>query len=127
MSTNKIYAGIHWSQRKKIKDDVIGFAAAFCRPLQQVDTYPIEIKYRFFFVTRPLDTLNCAAIAKMFEDALCALGVIKDDGPKYVTRAIIEVIVLPKLAAQAKKKIGSLGPAHGQESEDQLEIIINQI
>lgn len=127
MSTNQIYAGIHWSRRKKIKDDVISFAAAFCRPVQKVDAYPVEITYRFSFASRPLDTLNCAAMAKMFEDALRALGVLEDDSPKYVTRAIIEVVVLPKIAAQDKKTVKHLGKTFRQENEDWLELIINKI
>ncbi len=124
-STNKIYAGIHWSRRKEIKDSILDIARYFCRPVQKVRSYPVEIRYRFFFVSRALDTLNCAFLAKMFEDALRALTVIEDDDPKHVARSILEVIMVPK--PEGKKKTADLGPQKSEKVEDQLEITIQTI
>lgn len=127
VSTNKIYAGTHWSKRKQIKDNVLDYAAAFCRPLKAVDTYPVEIHYQFLFLSRPLDTLNTAYLAKCFEDSLVSLGVIKDDSPKYVKKTILEV-PLP-VTKKGQKTFGSsiaeIGP--GTKKEDWLIITINKI
>jgi len=122
ISTNKIYAGIHWTKRREAKDSVLGYATAFCRPVQKVGSYPVEIRYRFLFRTRPLDTLNTALLAKMFEDALCALGVLEDDDPKHVARSILEVDVVPK--GQSQKKTHALRPQNNVQDEDWLEILI---
>lgn len=116
-STNKIYAGTHWSKRKTLKDSILDYAAGFCRPVQSVESYPVEIRYRFTFKSRVLDTLNCAYMAKMFEDAFRAIGVIEDDDPKYVARSIIEVVSTPK--SKTKEK--------GRKDEDWLEIFIKSI
>lgn len=124
-STNKIYAGIHWAKRKSTKDSVLSYANAFCRPIVKIESYPVQISYRFFFVTRALDTLNTAYLAKMFEDALRTIGILEDDSPQFVARTILEVTaVSPKKAAPPK---GSVGEKAIKENEDQLEIVIESI
>ena len=95
-STNKIYAGVHWAKRKEIKDNIESHARVFCRPVEKFGQYPIQICYKFFFVSRPLDTLNTSAMAKMFEDALCAFEIIKDDSYQYVAKTILEVVKIEK-------------------------------
>ena len=125
ISTNKIYAGVHWSKRKQIKDDVSGYAMAFCRPIQEIESYPVEIRYRFLFRTRPLDTLNTAYMSKMFEDSLVSLGVIKDDTPRYVARAVLEVPLLN--SEERSKEIDPSGEKNIEEDEDWLIITINKI
>jgi len=126
VSTNKIYEGIHWTKRRKIKDSFHDYARVFCRPLKQNESYPVEITYRFFFVTRPLDTLNTAFMAKMFEDSLCTLGVIKDDNLKYVKRSILEVAVVPR--QKNKKGSATQREKTGEEiTEDFVEISINNL
>lgn len=112
ISTNQIYSGIHWAKRKKIKDDIFNLTRISCREIKQIESYPVEIVYRYHFSSRALDTLNCAFMSKMFEDSLCSLGVIKDDTPTYVSRAVIEVF------AEAKKT---------NNKEDWVEITINSI
>lgn len=125
ISTNKIYAGVHWGQRQSIKERVLDTAKRFCYPIQKIESYPVEIVYRFVFRSRPLDTLNCAYMSKMFEDALCALEVIKDDSPQYVARTVIEVIAVPK--SKVKKEINDMGKKKRSKIEDWLEITIKSL
>jgi len=123
-STNKIYAGEHWSKRKEFKDSVLSYAVHFCRPVQRVDTYPVEIRYKFFFTSRPLDSLNTAYLAKCFEDALHSLGVLEDDDPKHVAKSCLEVIKIDK--KKTKTAVVGLGPAQNAQNEDWLEITIKE-
>lgn len=125
ISTNAIYAGIHWTKRKELKDSILSIAGFFCKPVQKVKSYPIEIGYRFIFASKPLDTTNTTFMVKMFEDALCAIGILEDDSPKYVARTIIEVVVVPK--KKNKEKSSGLGPQKSKKDEDWLEIIIKSI
>ena len=94
-STNKFYAGTHWTKRKELKNGFLGNVARVCKKLEQIDSYPIQIRYRFIFETRALDTLNCAIMAKCIEDALVSIRVLKEDDPAHVARTIIEVVKRP--------------------------------
>ncbi len=126
VSTNKIYAGIHWTKRKESADAIHSVATGFCRPVQKVQSYPVEIRYKFVFVTRPLDTLNCAYMAKCIEDAFRAIGILEDDSPSYVARTIIEVHEQSKGKSKKRLKSSSKEDAE-KEVEDRVEIIINSI
>lgn len=125
VSTNKIYAGEHWTKRKQLKDSLISVAGYFCRPVQRIESYPVEISYRFIFGTRALDTLNCAYMAKMFEDALRSFEILKDDDPKCVARSIIEVVALPP--EKRPKTPGTQSKASDAEDKDWLELTITSI
>lgn len=121
-STNKIYAGEHWSKRKQLKDGIASVAAVFCRPVRSIESYPVEIRYRFCFVSRPLDTLNCAYMAKAFEDAFRSLGILEDDDPAHVARTVLEVDVFPRKKGSSSDDASS---AQGDAPhEDQLEVTI---
>lgn len=123
-STNKIYAGEHWSKRKEFKDSVFSYARYFCRPIKEFGPYPVEISYKFFFTSRALDTLNCAYMAKCFEDALHTLGVLEDDDPKHVAKSCLEVIKIDK--KKTALAVAHMGPAQNAKNEDWLEITINK-
>lgn len=125
VSTNKIYAGEHWSKRKQIKDSLLSVAGYFCRPARKIESYPVQISYRFLFGTRALDTLNCAYMAKMFEDALRAFGILEEDDPKYVARSIIEVVVVPR--PKGSKATNAQGKKADAEDQDWLELSITSI
>ena len=125
VSTNRIYAGIHWTKRKKIKDSILDIAAVFFRPIQRILAYPVEIRYRFIFSSRALDTTNTTFLVKMFEDALRALEIIKDDSPQYVARTVIEVVVVPR--TKNKKAPHDMGQKKVEKNEDWLEITIKTI
>lgn len=125
LSVNKIYSNAHWGVRKKIKDDVFGYVAGFCRPIQKPKSYPVEIRYRFLFRNRAFDTTNCSGMVKMFEDALRAVGILENDSPQYVARTIIEVVKITK--TKTKKKTADLRQKKNEENEDYLEIQIKEI
>jgi hypothetical protein len=86
ISTNKIYAGLHWTARKKIKK-------SFAKVLfvaQPVTEFPVDVYYNFHLKGKRLDSLNLAFMAKMIEDCIVAKGILTDDTPKYVRRSILE-------------------------------------
>lgn len=123
ISTNKFYAGTsNWNKRKQTKDIVLDYAASFCQPDDPVNSYPVEIGYKFIFSSRALDTLNTAIMAKMFEDALCALKILEDDSPSYVRRSSLEVV--KQTAQKGKETHESFGQKGNAKNEDWLEIII---
>lgn len=83
LSTNDIYAGIHWSVRAKYKDMMrwtLITSIAKIKPVEQC-----VLKFAFFFKNKPLDCSNCTFMAKMIEDCLVEHKILKDDSPKYVT------------------------------------------
>lgn len=125
VSTNEIYAGIHWTKRKQIKDSIASVATGFCRSNKRIGSYPVEISYRFIFGTKPLDTLNTAYMAKMFEDALRSLGILEDDDPAHVTRSVLEVVAVAR--PKNKKNAAAQSQQAHAEDKDWLEIKINSL
>lgn len=88
VSTNKVYAGVHWRKRKEWADL---YHQEFW-PIKgkvKVEKYPVVITYDFSFKANALDSLNCAMMAKMLEDGMVAVGILKDDCPEYVAKSII--------------------------------------
>ncbi len=121
VSTNKIYAGIHWAKRKEIKDGFLNLAVIFCRPVQRVESYPVRIHYRFVFASRGLDTLNTAFMAKMLEDSFRTIGILEEDDPAHVAETILEVVVLPK----KKRSKGSDDERSKDDAKDEDFVEIN--
>lgn len=101
ISTNKFYAGLHWSKRKEVKDGFLDLAGSFCRGIPKIESYPVEIEYKFFFRSRPLDSLNTSIMAKILEDAFRAIGILEEDDAAHVKRSILEVNILPKKKRKA--------------------------
>jgi len=58
----------------------------------------------------------------MFEDAMVSLGLIPDDSPEYVARAIIEVC--KSSSTESKKKASPLGSKEDPKNPDYLIITI---
>jgi len=83
VSTNKIYAGTHWAQRKKIAD--LYHMSLIEHKGHKVTEYPVEITYIFRFKTKPLDSTNCMFMAKCLEDGLIKNGIIEDDSYQHVS------------------------------------------
>lgn len=125
VSTNKIYAGIHWTKRKESADAIHSVATGFCRPIKRVESYPVEIIYRFVFTSRSLDTLNCAYMAKCIEDAFRAIGILEDDSPSYVARTIIESVAESKTKDRTKVRVQ--GKKNNAQHEDFVDITINSL
>ena len=83
VSTNTIYAGVHWSVRQK---HTVLFQNYLWHLKGKINikTYPVEISYRFTFKRNPLDTTNVSYMAKLLEDALVVHRVIDGDNPSHV-------------------------------------------
>lgn len=86
VSLNKVYAGVHWRTRQEWADLYHGELLEIKGKLK-VGKYPVEIFYDFHFTKNPLDSLNCAMMAKMIEDGMVGAGVLVDDDPKYVVES----------------------------------------
>jgi len=68
VSLNKWYAGMHWTKRKKLKDNyTILVRSQFS---QQLPPKSYNTEYHFTFKSRPLDASNCVAMVKMVEDII---------------------------------------------------------
>lgn len=88
ISLNRIYSGVHWNTRREWADDYHEHIWAL-QIKQKITKYPVKIRYIFTFANAPLDTLNCALMAKMIEDGLKREGVIVEDNWKNVNEASI--------------------------------------
>lgn len=88
-STNKIYKGCHWAERRKHAQD--GHKACYT-----VQSHAFKQAVTITF--RPVvgkgdtvrDTSNYSYTAKMIEDGLVRIGLLKDDSTKWVKRIILE-------------------------------------
>ena len=77
-SLNKIYAGVHWIERKKDKDTYsIIIKNQFKEVLSKENEY--RVAYEFNFKNKPLDISNCVYMLKLIEDIL-----FEDDTYKIV-------------------------------------------
>jgi len=83
ISLNKWYAGMHWTKRKKIKDNyTLIVKSQFNKTLPKTNTYNTE--YHFEFKSRALDASNCVAMVKMIEDII-----FEDDSYKVIKSILI--------------------------------------
>lgn len=83
VSTNKIYAGMHWTARNKLKDLYQMTMMQFKNKTQELD-YPIDSTYIFTFKGKMLDVSNCTYMVKLLEDGLKVNKIIPDDDAKHV-------------------------------------------
>lgn len=83
ISLNKWYSGMHWTKRKKIKDNYTTIVKSqFNKTLPKTNTYNTE--YHFTFKSRALDASNCVAMVKMIEDII-----FENDSYKVVKSILI--------------------------------------
>jgi hypothetical protein len=83
ISLNKWYSGMHWTKRKKIKDNyTLIVKSQFKNILPKTKIYNTE--YHFTFKSRPLDASNCVAMVKMIEDII-----FETDGYKIIKSILI--------------------------------------
>ena len=82
LSTNNIYAGTHWSVRKKHKDLFLWGFIEVASKIKPVDKCNLE--FEFQFRSKPLDCDNCSYMVKLLIDCLRHYGKIKDDTLDYV-------------------------------------------
>lgn len=79
-SANKIYAGTHWTVRKKQADQVHEMVMWLTRGKEQFNA-PVDITIEF---NCRLDIDNCSYPAKLIIDGLRHSGVLIDDTKKYI-------------------------------------------
>jgi hypothetical protein len=83
ISWNKMYSGLHWSDRKAEVDRVHLAVRAALDPDWPMFSGPVAIIVTAYFKNRRIQ-LDCSNIAaKLYEDGLIG-WLIEDDGPKYV-------------------------------------------
>ncbi len=99
ISTNAIYAGTHWTKRKKLKDSYLWLTKGPFKLLKPAEG-KVDIDFTFFWAGRALDSSNVSFLVKMLEDCLVEYGIIKDDTIKHVGRVSME---------SKKSKSGSRG------------------
>ena len=89
ISTNAIYAGVHWTKRKKLKDSYLWLTKGPFKQLKPAEGR-VDLSFTFFWAGRSLDSSNCSFLCKMFEDCLVEYGVLKDDTIKHVAKISME-------------------------------------
>lgn len=90
-TTNKIWAGIHWAERKRLKDECresfsgsqLADICTFTQPVCLSFTPLVPTGKRLF------DTSNYSAMVKAIEDCMVEGGVFIDDNAKYVRQILI--------------------------------------
>ena len=83
ISTNKIYAGVHWTGRKHQKDLYLMATKYDMKKIEKIES-KVDLEFTFYFKSRVLDSSNCSYMGKLLEDCLVAHGVLQDDTIKYV-------------------------------------------
>ena len=91
VSSNKIYAGIHYRVRKKLKDDYLLLTKKLFKSLNPVKG-KVNIDFTFYFSSTCLDSSNCSFMAKMLEDSLVTYGVLENDTIKFVGKVSLEAV-----------------------------------
>lgn len=82
VSTNAIYAGIHWKKRQKLAD--LYHASLIEYRNEKITEYPVDISFVFTFKGRVLDCDNCMMMGKLLIDGLRHWKILKDDSPEFV-------------------------------------------
>lgn len=83
-SLNEIYAGKHWTKRKKIKDTYkLIIKSQFKHLFSKLEKYTVV--YDFRFKNKPLDVSNTVYMLKLIEDVI-----FEDDAYKIVTEIKIK-------------------------------------
>ena len=84
LSLNKWYAGAHWTERKRIKDNYsLIIRNQFNVTLSKEKKY--HVSYSFLFKGSPLDASNCGAMVKLIEDII-----FEDDNYKIIKSITIQ-------------------------------------
>ena len=84
-TTNKIFSGIHYSKRSRIKTDFRWWYKSLKKVPICIDHGPIHLHFKFTFKKRAYDCDNCSFMGKMILDCMVKDGAFKDDSPKYIS------------------------------------------
>lgn len=86
---NKIYAGVHWSKRKKQAEEIHALVR-YELYRQKIPRKPFEKPVEIIFkYNSRLDVSNHGYLSKLIEDALKGYLIV-DDSRKYVKRIVQE-------------------------------------
>jgi hypothetical protein len=96
VSSNKIYAGTHWTKRNKLKESYLWITKGPFSKLKPVESL-CDLTFEFYFVKNALDSSNCGYMAKMLEDCLVECKILQGDTIKHVRK-----ITLQSLKSQFK-------------------------
>jgi len=91
VSTNKIYAGSHWTKRKKYADYFHLIVLSDCKSLEPIHD-KVDLSFVFSFNCRWFDSSNCTFMAKCLEDWIKKAWIIKDDSMSYVGKFTCESV-----------------------------------
>ena len=101
-SLNMIYAGKHWTYRKKKKDE---YKKICIEELSKIDAFTCEAFRMVISYNSRLDIDNGILVSKFLSDTLVNKGIVKDDGNKYYKRLDIRIDKdLPKDSFKVKIK-----------------------
>lgn len=96
ISTNTYYR-LHYLKKSDIHHDFYWVAKEAVSGLKMPQvTYPIKMRYVFYFTGKLLDVINTSAMVKMLEDGFIRSGLIPDDTPKYINEIELHVKHCPK-------------------------------
>ena len=97
VSTNKIYAWVHYRTRQKIADYFHYLVKEDCKQLKQI-TKKVNLDFEFYFKSRYLDSSNCSFMWKCLEDWLVKNWLLKDDTNQYIWKVSYHSILMSKEA-----------------------------
>jgi hypothetical protein len=89
VSTNAIYAGMHWAKRKRLAD--LYHRALIEHRLTRIPT-PANLTFTFTFKGKLLDCTNVAFMAKLLEDGMVQWGILPGDAPDQVASVKLRVL-----------------------------------
>lgn len=119
-SANELYAGKGgWKGRHREKQKAVRLVAACVPEWVYQYTSRVDLHVTMFADERPYDSSNVWLAAKMYEDSLVQLGVLKDDDMKCVRRMILESAVDPD-NPRVEIKIIRLDADTGEEDEQHV-------
>lgn len=95
ISLNKIYAGVHFRERMRHKEEYQWAVLEAKVPVWE-GGFPVHIHYHFKLTGSRLDIDNHAYMEKMIADALVANGVLPDDTQEYIGAKTTTAEKLPK-------------------------------
>jgi len=86
-SLNMIYAGKHWTYRKKKKDE---YKEICIGELSKIDAFTCEAFRMVISYNSRLDIDNGILVSKFLADTLVSQGIVPDDSPKYYDQVTIK-------------------------------------
>lgn len=86
-SLNMIYAGKHWTYRKKKKDE---YKEICITELSKLDAFTCEAFRMAIRYNSRLDIDNGILVSKFLADTLVSQGIVPDDSPKYYDQVTIK-------------------------------------